>query len=892
MRHLDLGESGLAKSVVVVATSDAPALERLRAAEVATAYAEWFRDRGSKVMLLVDSVTRYARAQREIGLAAGEPPARRGYPPSVFSKLPRLLERTGQGEPRLDHRDYTVLVEGGDMDEPVADEVRGVLDGHVVLDRRLAARGHFPAVDVGQSLSRVMPVVTTEAHRSAAAAVRASMALHDAKRDLVALGGYAKGADPELDLALERMPKIDAFLRQSASRSAVRTSPAWLDPRNRPPGRGARRDDPPGRGPDLRLRWGHPLRSARSPSRPAIGSRSSPRNGAGKSTLLRSSPTNSSLIGSAVVKRDVTVGYHRQSHEVDAHGDVLSAFLSGFGDVVALRDALAEAQENAASGTPEALTRLAEVTDRYHLARGDELEREVAILASKLGFSDADLARPVASLSGGERGRLTLGVVLAQEPDLLLLDEPTNHLDLDTITWLEGHLATLRSGVLIVSHDRAFLDNVSNRTLELGTRGMRDYPVSYSEYTELRRDDLARERALLERQEAMIAKTEDFIRKNIAGQKTKQAQSRRKMLDKLERVDRPEDVWAVAERVAFRFAPADRSGDIVLETRGLRAERGGRTLFDGAELLIRRGERIGIVGPNGAGKSTLLKLVAGRGLASDVGHVRRGTNLQEGYFDQHLGELDPKLTAVDEVRRIRGDFTTEVARQYLARFRFWGDDPLRVVGGFSGGERSRLALAKLLLEPRNLLFLDEPTNHLDIPAAEILEEALVGFDGTVLFVSHDRRFLETVATRIVHVHDGKVDVYPGGFRDFDADAKAAARAKKAANEGARAGGLRSEARPGGDSKRPSAKSPEDKRKVFEAEKQKSRAAEQRKRRAADLEASIREKERELEELRGRLKEDPGGDWAKLATMAAEEQTLTKKVDAMLMEWAKISEDSP
>ncbi len=222
----------------------------------------------------------------------------------------------------------------------------------------------------------------------------------------------------------------------------------------------------------------------------------------------------------------------------------------------------------------------------------------------------------------------------------------------------------------------------------------------------------------------MVAKTEDFIRKNIAGQKTKQAQSRRKMLDKLDRIDRPEDVWATAERVAFRFAPAARTGDIVIDAKGLGAERGGRVLFSDFDVLVRRGERIGVVGPNGTGKSTLLKLLAGRGGPEDPGVVRRGTNLQEGYFDQHLGDVEPRLTAVDNVRRVRGDFTVEAARQYLARFRFWGDDPLRVVSGFSGGERSRLALAKLLLEPKNLLFLDEPTNHLDIPASEILEEAL------------------------------------------------------------------------------------------------------------------------------------------------------------------------
>jgi ATP-binding cassette subfamily F protein 3 len=620
-------------------------------------------------------------------------------------------------------------------------------------------------------------------------------------------------------------------------------------------------------------------------------------NGAGKTTLLRLVAKEIEPdAGTVVLRREATMGFYRQSHELGAEGDVLGAFLSGFSDVVALREELHQAQHDAASGSKDALDRLAHVTDRYHLARGDELEREVAILAHQLGFSDADLARPVASLSGGERGRLHLGVVLAQKPDLLLLDEPTNHLDLDTIAWLEAWLRTYRGAVLVVSHDRAFLDAVCPRTLELGRRALRVYPMKYSDYVVAREDDLERERALLERQQAMIAKTEDFIRKNIAGQKTKQAQSRRKMLAKLDRLERPEDVWDVAEKVAFRFAPAARTGDIVLDAKGLGAERGGRVLFDGVDLLVRRGERIGIVGPNGSGKTTLLKILAGRSSdAADRGTVKRGTNLQDGYFDQHLGEVDPSLTAVDNVRRVRGDFTVEAARQYLSRFRFWGDDPLRVVSGFSGGERSRLALAKLLLEPRNLLFLDEPTNHLDIPAAEILEEALVGrspkgaaashsgFEGTVVLVSHDRRFLENTTTRIISIregdgtsqHQGTVDIYPAGFRDY-----AAAHARE----------------PPGNETKPKAVVQEvasdanERRKDYEEQRSRARALEKKKRRVEELEKSIASGEKELDVMRASLREAPGDDWEKLAKLAREEQALTKRVDSMLVEWAKLSEE--
>ncbi|APR81825.1 ATPase components of ABC transporters with duplicated ATPase [Minicystis rosea] len=640
-------------------------------------------------------------------------------------------------------------------------------------------------------------------------------------------------------------------------------------------------------------------------------------NGAGKSTLLRLIGRELTPdAGNVVVRRGARVAYARQSHELPPEGTVLDAFLSAFAEILALRHTLGEAQHAAASGTDAALAHLATVMDQYHLKGGDELERRVTIIAEHLGFGPADMERPLASLSGGERGRLHLGVALAQDPDLLLLDEPTNHLDLDTIAWLEGHLSGLRSAMLIVSHDRAFLDNTSNITMELGRRSFRSYPLKYSDYAVAREADLERERELVERQQDMVAKTEEFIRKNIAGQKTKQAQSRRKMLEKMEMLDRPEDIWAVAEKVAFRFAPAPRSGDIVLECSGLGASRGGRELFSGVDLLVRRGERLGIVGPNGSGKSTLLKLLAGHGAPDDDGSVRRGTNLAQGYFDQHLGSLDPQKSAVDEIRSVRADLNVDATRQYLARFRFYGDDPLRRVQGFSGGERSRLALAKLLLEPRNLIFLDEPTNHLDIPAAEILEEALSSFEGTVVLVSHDRRFLEGVTTRIVHVRDGHVDVYPGGFRDYEEtlarraaaadaaakeardarDAREAKEARKAAaaeTAGEATGKARAVKR--SVSTRPQAGAaadmdPEAKRRAFEAEKAAARALERKKKRVKELETEIASGEAELSRRREELKNDPGGDWAKLADLAKQEQALTKRVDAAMTEWMALSEE--
>ena len=623
-------------------------------------------------------------------------------------------------------------------------------------------------------------------------------------------------------------------------------------------------------------------------------------NGAGKSTLLRLIARE--LVpdaGQVVIKRGTRVAYVRQSHELPKVGTVLEAFLSGFDELLTLRQELDEASHAAASGTKQALDRLANVTDRYHLAGGDELERRIEMLAAHLGFSHEDMGRALGSLSGGERGRLHLGIALANTPDLILLDEPTNHLDIETIAWLERHLAGLPSAMLVVSHDRAFIDALCPITMELGRRSFRVYPLSYTRYAEAREVDLERERELAERQEAFVAKTEDFIRRNIAGQKTKMAQGRRKMLEKLETIERPEDVWAKAEKVAFRFVQAPRTGDIVLDARGLSAERGGRQLFSDFDLLVRRGERIGILGSNGCGKSTLLKILAGRGAEDDEGEVKRGTNLCEGYFDQHLGSLDPNKTAVEEIRSVRGDMNVDAARQYLARFRFYGDDTLRKVEGFSGGERSRLALAKLLLEPRNLLFLDEPTNHLDIPAAEILEEALASFEGSVLLVSHDRRFLDAVTTRICAFSGGKIELFPGGYRDFQASLSRPSVAPDAEDDTsederplddgrAKRAVKRSASTVVAPTKGP--ESPLDKKRAFEAEKAASRAMERKRKRVKELEEEIAKGEAELGRMREGLKQDPGGDWEKLAKMVAEEQALARRVDAAMTEWMTLGEE--
>jgi ATP-binding cassette, subfamily F, member 3 len=604
-------------------------------------------------------------------------------------------------------------------------------------------------------------------------------------------------------------------------------------------------------------------------------------NGAGKSTLLRVLAGELEADrGFVVPKKGARLGYYRQSHEVKAQGTVMDVLLSGFGELVALRHALADAQVAAASGSEAALSHLSELDEQYHRAGADALERRVEAIAERLGFLPRDLDRDVTTLSGGERGRLSLGVVLAGEPEILMLDEPTNHLDLETIRWLEQHLCAWRGAVLLVSHDRAFLDAVCPITMELGKSTFRVYPLPYSRYHEERAEDLERERRQAEEQAAFIEKTEDFIRRNMAGQKTKQAQSRQKMLDKLDRVGRPEDVWARAERVRFRFAEAPRSGDIVLEAKGLGAARGGKRLFSDFDLLVRRGDRVGIVGPNGTGKTTLMKLLAERGAADDVGSVRRGTNLREGYFDQQLGNLDKSRSGVEEIRSVRGDLNVDGARQYLARFRFYGDDPLRKVGSLSGGECTRLALAKLLLEPRNLLFLDEPTNHLDIPAAEILEEALVGFEGTVILVSHDRRFLETVTTRTLSFTPEGVDIYEGGFKDYQDALERKRRAQVAPAARPKSAPPRAEAR----------KEPERKPDDRNQRKAASRDLEKKKKRVAELEKQIAGFESTLESFREELKSVGGGSWERIHELALKDREYSELLERAMKEWVTLSDE--
>jgi ATP-binding cassette subfamily F protein 3 len=601
-------------------------------------------------------------------------------------------------------------------------------------------------------------------------------------------------------------------------------------------------------------------------------------NGSGKSTLLRLMdgrlPPDRGTVSRA---RGLTIGYLQQSQELGGEGTVLDGLLRPFARILALHDELGALTARLEAAPSEALAAAyAELEERYRAAGGYLLEQKVRALAADLGFSPDDLGRGVSTLSGGERGRLELLRTLLAEPDLLLLDEPTNHLDLEATEHLEARLAAWPKAFVLVSHDRWFLRAVCRDIVELEGGRAVSYPGGWDRYVVERAARKERQQAAFARQKEEIARTEDFIRRNIAGQKTKQAKSRRKMLDKLERVERPEDDFERAGRIGLAFDVGDHpGGKEALKAEGLAVGfAGAPPLITGLDLTIYRGDRLGIVGPNGCGKSTLLRTLLGQ-LPPLAGQVSRGHEVRIGYFDQKLSDLDEEHSLIDEIRSVRGDFNHDAARAFLGRFQFSGDDAFKKVRGLSGGERNRLTLAKMMLRPRNLLALDEPTNHLDIPAAEVLEEALEAYAGTVVCVSHDRWFLDRVVTKILHVDEGRAELHLGNWSDWR-------------------GRQRTVVAPPAAKAEPAAATEDKAARLAERERRKAeeRERERKRRRIAELEGQIAAAEAELKALDARLAADHGGDWLKLNGLMAEREALSARLEARIAEWEALATGLP
>jgi len=585
-------------------------------------------------------------------------------------------------------------------------------------------------------------------------------------------------------------------------------------------------------------------------------------NGAGKSTVLRLLAGDMQLdAGDVRVLGRASVAYLRQSQELSGAGTLLDALLEPFADLQRLHEQLIATEAELHAGDAAILARYGEMQERYQHQGGYELEARVKRLMADVGFDEADVARSVDTLSGGERGRLELAKVLVQKPDLLLLDEPTNHLDLAAIERLESFLSEYTGAFLLVSHDRAFIRAVCREIIELENGKFVKYAFGYDKYVVERDARIERARAAYERQKEHVEKTEDFIRRNLAGQKTKQAQSRRKMLEKLERLERPDDEWEHAGKIALSF----QTGGDLGSKETIRAPKltvgypGVPPILRDVTANIYRGDKVGIVGPNGSGKSTLVKTLIGE-LPPLAGKVEIGANVRIGYFDQKLGTLNEDLSLIDEVRSVRADLSPEV--------RFFGDDPFRTVRGLSGGERSRLAMAKIMLFPRNVLVLDEPTNHLDIPARETLEDALGGYEGTLLVVSHDRYFLDRVCTRLLVIDGDRLEAHVGNYSDWRRRSHEARRAEAAAAP----------------KPPPVAQPPSAAAVSRDADKERERERRRLARRVETLEADVSKLEAELAAVRAELGADHGGDWQKLHTLADRERELDALLAKRMTEW--------
>jgi ATP-binding cassette subfamily F protein 3 len=550
------------------------------------------------------------------------------------------------------------------------------------------------------------------------------------------------------------------------------------------------------------------------------------RNGAGKTTLLRMLAGQSGVDGGELAfEKGTRTALHDQRPPRETHLSLRDYVLAGCSDLVALEQRL-RGLETAMAENPddaELLRGYSHAQTRLEHAGGWDWRARALAPLHGLGFKDDQLDRPLASFSGGELTRASLARALAGDPDLLLLDEPTNHLDIASLEWLEGYLTGLDAAVILVAHDRWFLEAVGTSVLELEAGRARFFPGPWHAW---RRELAAREIALgkaIEKQQREIARMERFVERfRYKATKARQAQSRVKRLEKMERIERdPVD----RRSLGFSFGATERTGRVVLELNDGRLEVPGRTLLEDGEIWIERAEHVSLVGPNGIGKTTLIEALAGR-RELDGGRLRIGHNVNIGYLTQHAGELGTRGTVLEAAQRATG-LTPNKARGLLGRFLFSGEEAEKPMEGLSGGERRRLSLAVLVASGANVLILDEPTNHLDLDAREALEDALQAFDGAVLLVSHDRALLDAVGTRTVAFEDGRLRSYEGGWAEYarvrEERREAAAAAGAAAKQERRAARRKRRTPSGNGAARATGPSKNEQRRIAELESEVERA---------------------------------------------------------------------
>lgn len=494
-------------------------------------------------------------------------------------------------------------------------------------------------------------------------------------------------------------------------------------------------------------------------------------NGAGKSTLFKiitgDLPSES---GEMYTPKALKIGYLEQNAGLESENTIWEEVLKTFEELINTEKKLVELEHSISSEKDqEKLQRLMEqyasLTEFFQRNGGFEYVSRGKGVLKGLGFSEEQFSLKISNLSGGQKTRLSLAKLLLNEPDLLMLDEPTNHLDIEAIEWLENFLSTYNKAVLVISHDRFFLDRVTNRTIEIENTHCSVYECKYSEYVKRKQVDREIKRSHYDQQQKEIARLEAFIEQQRRWNRERNivaAESRQKAIDRMEKIDAPEDL---PDKVRMSFHANKNTGNDVLTIEGLSKSYPGKPLFHDIDFKIKKGERVFLLGPNGCGKSTLLKIITER-LNQDEGAVRLGSNVEIGYYDQEQSDLDPNSNILDELWKAKEEMTHTEVRNALSSFLFKGEEVFKDISILSGGEKGRVALAKLMVKGDNFLLLDEPTNHLDINSREVLEQALLNYDGTILAVSHDRYFIDKLANRIIEMTDNGLFDIAGNYSYF------------------------------------------------------------------------------------------------------------------------------
>lgn len=595
------------------------------------------------------------------------------------------------------------------------------------------------------------------------------------------------------------------------------------------------------------------------------------KNGAGKSTLLKilvgeEEPTS----GEINKKKDISLSYLAQDSRFESENTIYDEMLHVFNNLRRTERQLRQMELEMGEKSGEDLDKLMSDYDRlsenFRQAGGFTYEADIRAILNGFKFDESMWQMKIAELSGGQNTRLALAQMLLEKPNLLVLDEPTNHLDIETIAWLENYLVNYSGALLIVSHDRYFLDKVATITLDLTKHSLDRYVGNYSRFVELKEQKLATEAKNYEKQQKEIAALEDFVNRNLVrASTTKRAQSRRKQLEKMERLDKPE---AGKKAANMTFQSEKTSGNVVLTVENTAIGYDGEVLSQPINLDLRKMNAVAIVGPNGIGKSTFIKSIVDQ-IPFIKGEKRFGANVEVGYYDQTQSKLTPSNTVLDE---LWNDFklTPEVEiRNRLGAFLFSGDDVKKSVGMLSGGEKARLLLAKLSMENNNFLILDEPTNHLDIDSKEVLENALIDFDGTLLFVSHDRYFINRVATHVLELSENGSTLYLG---DYDYYVEKKATAEMSQTEEASTSNQAKEASPVND---------------YQAQKESQKEVRKLMRQIESLEAEIEELESQSQAISEQMLETNDAD--KLMELQAELDKISHRQEEAMLEWEELSD---